>query len=74
MFLNTLSISEEAVRTALEKKHETGIVGKDARGGRCASQAERCQNIRKPITEHINKYPRVESHYCGQNQRKIPSP
>lgn len=67
LFLNTLSVSDKSVRTALAKKTETGITERDKRGGRPQSQVERDAVIKDLVTQHINRFPRVESHYCRKD-------
>ncbi|CAH2019609.1 unnamed protein product [Acanthoscelides obtectus] len=66
IFLNTLSISERTARTALSKVKECGILEADKRGGRQRKYDEKKREefIRKDISEHIDRFPRVESHYC----------
>lgn len=63
MFLNTLSVSEKVVRTALAKRKISGVIEKEKRRRRQQSQIERDNKIRTLITQHINRFPRVESHY-----------
>ncbi|CAG4989572.1 unnamed protein product [Parnassius apollo] len=70
MFLNTLGISEKTFRTALQKLKNTGVVEKDRRGGRQEVYHERDTQLRSLITEHINRFPRVESHYCRKSSTK----
>lgn len=67
LFLNTLGITEKIMRTALEKLQDTGVILKDRRGGRCKAAVEIDQANRKLIENHINRFPRVESHYCRSN-------
>ncbi|CAG9814622.1 unnamed protein product [Phaedon cochleariae] len=62
-FLNTLSVSEKTVRTALAKLQPTGVVEPEKRGGRRQSQIEKDTQQNEKIKEHINKFDRVESHY-----------
>lgn len=64
-FFNTLGISEQMGRTAQEKITPTGTLEKDKRGGRqSAADIERDQLIQQEISDHIDRFPRVESHYC----------
>ncbi|CAH1972710.1 unnamed protein product [Acanthoscelides obtectus] len=49
------------------KKKPSGVVEKEGRGGR--SEAMKKRDI-KTVLQHINRYPRVESHYCRQKSSK----
>ncbi|CAG9765951.1 unnamed protein product [Ceutorhynchus assimilis] len=64
-FINTLDISDRVVRTALEKTSTLGLVDLDKRGGR-KSEAIMARDIqiRYDIEKHIDRFPRMESHYC----------
>ena len=70
MFLNTLNISDKTVRTALDKKQLTGTIEKDRRGGRPKSLAEEDKIKRDAILQHINRFPRMESHYCRKDSKR----
>lgn len=67
MFLNTLSVTEKTVRTALGKVKDTGVLEKEGRGGRQSHLKTKDTYIREKIMEHINKFPRMESHYCRKS-------
>lgn len=70
-FFNTLGISEQSVRTALDKITDTGTVQKDNRGGRQSETVkERDALMRKEISDHIDRFPKVESHYCREKTTK----
>nr|CAH7753579.1 unnamed protein product [Callosobruchus chinensis]CAH7761330.1 unnamed protein product [Callosobruchus chinensis] len=69
-FLNTLVISEKFMRTAVKKLQTTGVVEKERRGGRPRVQLERDEKIRQNISNHINLFPKVESHYCRKSTTK----
>ncbi|KAK3894703.1 hypothetical protein Pcinc_001549 [Petrolisthes cinctipes] len=64
MFLNTFSISEKTVRTALKKKMPSGTVETEKRGGRQDHLQEEDKQRRDKIKAHIDRFPRMESHYC----------
>lgn len=64
MFLNTLGISEKTMRTALYKRTEEGTVELERRGGRYEKLKENDAKIRTSALEHIQKFPRMESHFC----------
>lgn len=70
MFLNTLGISEKSVRTSLEKLKDTGVLKKDRRGGRQGSYIADDAEKRTAIKAHLNRFPRVESHYCRKDSSK----
>lgn len=70
IFLNTLSISEKVMRTSIEKKKATGVVEKEGRGGRTEKMKKRDDRIIKEVVEDINRFPRVESHYCREKSSK----
>ncbi|KAG5883085.1 hypothetical protein JTB14_003196 [Gonioctena quinquepunctata] len=63
--LGTLGISERTMRTALKKVNASGIVEPDKRGGRQSQEVKKRDfTIHKAIEKHINKFPKIESHYC----------
>ena len=64
MFLNTVGISERQVRTVLKKKDRYGVLQNESRGRRTSYQAEKDAKMRQKIKDHINRFPRMESHYC----------
>ncbi|KAK3891642.1 hypothetical protein Pcinc_004489 [Petrolisthes cinctipes] len=64
LFLNTLSISEKTVRTALKKKMPSGTVEIEKRGGRQDHLQEEDKQRKDKIKAHIDRFPRMESHYC----------
>lgn len=72
LFLNTLSISARTCRTVFAKLTLAGILDKENRGGRQRSQEEKQKEefIRRKIEEHIERFPRVESHYCRSSSSK----
>ncbi|CAG9827386.1 unnamed protein product [Diabrotica balteata] len=43
---------------------------KDNRGGRCANVVLKDEAKRKLIENHINRFPRVESHYCRKDSTR----
>lgn len=67
LFINTLGISERTVRTVLAKCESTGVIKKDRRGGRCSADIVKDEANRKLIRDHINRFQRVESHYCRKD-------
>uniref|UniRef100_A0A8D8X2V7 Uncharacterized protein n=1 Tax=Cacopsylla melanoneura TaxID=428564 RepID=A0A8D8X2V7_9HEMI len=69
-FLNTLSISEAVVKTTMDKLQDTGVLQPERRGGRTTLNAERDEKKKKLILAHINRFPRVESHYCRSDTKR----
>ncbi|KAG5872827.1 hypothetical protein JTB14_023907 [Gonioctena quinquepunctata] len=64
-FLGTLGISERTMRTALKKVNASGIVKPDKRGGRQSQEVKKRDfTIHEAIGKHINKLPKIKSHYC----------
>ena len=67
-FLRTLDISERMVYTALDKETDTGIVLPDKRG---KSSDKYCNREERDIIhEHIDSFPRTESHYCRKTTKR----
>lgn len=66
-FLATLAISEKVARTAIGKLTDVGTVELDQRGGRVETNQMRDTIIRQLVESHINRFPRIESHFCRQN-------
>lgn len=69
-FLSTLGISERQIYTALKKIDENGILQPDGRGRRQKLQVTEDEKIRQSMKEHINKFPRIESHYARARDQK----
>ncbi|KAJ8873124.1 hypothetical protein PR048_026741 [Dryococelus australis] len=67
MFLNTVGISEQTMQTAFEKKKAQGVLKPEKRGGQQESLKLRDDTLRTSVKEHINKFSKVESHYCRQS-------
>ncbi|XP_018575336.1 uncharacterized protein LOC108914106 [Anoplophora glabripennis] len=65
LFLNTLGVTEKMCRTALSKVTEVGLLEKDLRGGRQRNEETKNREklINIAIHEHIDRFPKVESHY-----------
>lgn len=57
------------VSTALSML-ENGVVRESLCGGRRDGQMRRDAEIRKAVLTHIEKFPRVESHYCRKDSQK----
>ncbi|KAG4079311.1 hypothetical protein HA402_008003 [Bradysia odoriphaga] len=69
-FLGTLAISETVVRTALRKITDVGTIEPEKRGGRVESNQQRDSLISSLVNAHIDRFPRIESHFCRQNTNR----
>ena len=67
MFLNTLDIDKERVRTALEKITATGTVEHDKRGKHLNHFNARDREVK--VIEHISLFKTVESHYVRKDAK-----
>ncbi len=66
MFLSTIGHTcDQQLRTSLQKSDDKGFVNKEGRGG--ARNEEFYKTMRQGIMDHINLYPRVESHYTRKD-------
>ena len=70
MFLNTVGISERQIRTALSKTNSYGMVESEKRGGVDKIRAELAKIMKQGVGDHINRFPRTESHYCRKNNNR----
>lgn len=69
MFLNTLGITVQTVRTALKKREgKFGTVSPN-KMGKASKKTQQSKDIDKGILEHITRFPTVESHYCRKNSK-----
>jgi hypothetical protein len=69
-FMNTLGTTERSMRTCMAKSMDTGVIQKEKRGGRYESMKVRDTAITTSIVTHIQKFPRVESHYCRESSTR----
>ena len=67
-FLHTLDISAQMVETAFDKQRPTGLSTSDTRGKQ--PSANHMFEERNKIIEHIQSFPRVQSHYCRKETGK----
>ncbi|KAK6169369.1 hypothetical protein SNE40_020437 [Patella caerulea] len=67
MFVNTVNVSDRMINTVILKTNAGGTVEGEKRGGRSANQATRDTRIRNLVKNHINRFPRMESHYVRAN-------
>lgn len=69
-FLKTLCISNGPVNQALKNRNEFGhFVGKDKRGSQ-EPVNKTSPEVEQRIIQHINSFPRLESHYCRKKSRR----
>lgn len=68
-FLQTLDISSKKVRTALNKKQESGVVSEDKRGQNPAPNRIP-EEKREVVRSHIKSVPVVSSHYCRKTTKR----
>lgn len=68
-FLETFGITDKMVRNAILKTSDSGIIETEMRGGRQRSEEikEKERMIRDAISIHIDRFPKMESHYCRKN-------
>ena len=67
LFTSTLGISVQQVRTVLNKVGTFGVLEGEGRDGRQATHRDR--HLKEHVMKHINKFPRMESHYCRLNSK-----
>ena len=66
-FTSTLNISEVLVGRYLKAKTSSGFLNEDGRGGLSTKRLEKCITMREEVISHINRFPRVESHYVRRD-------
>uniref|UniRef100_A0A6P7HCD0 Uncharacterized protein LOC114349067 n=1 Tax=Diabrotica virgifera virgifera TaxID=50390 RepID=A0A6P7HCD0_DIAVI len=69
MFLNTLSISQQVVKTALSKRQDGGMVQRDLRGTHEPSN-KTTETIIHSVVSHISSFPKYECHYNRERSKK----
>lgn len=70
-YLDTLDITEAVTNSALSKKSaHGGITSKDQRGKHKNRPNKIPDEIVSDIKQHIESFPRVESHYCRKSSNK----
>lgn len=67
MFLDTLDISERVVFTAIGKLTDLGVCESEKRG-KCSGRG--LSEEKERIKQHINSFPRLESHYARKDSRR----
>lgn len=71
MFLNTLSISETFVTTALKKVREGGSLESDMRGKHNTRPNKVDVDVKQSVRGHIKMFPLVPSHYIRKDSNKM---
>ncbi|KAK6175725.1 hypothetical protein SNE40_014118 [Patella caerulea] len=66
-FLNTVNVAERQVRTVLSKTDSNGVMEPERRGGRPAKSKDLDMQKQNLVITHINRFPKMESHYCRSN-------
>lgn len=70
-FRNTLDINDRPIRTVFEKKCKlAGAVMAEDKRGKHGKQPKMHEDIKNRVINHINKIPKVESHYTRKNTAK----
>ena len=71
-YFDTLDISFTKTECALEKgkQYTSGLSGTDQRGKHANRPNKVSASSTNIIKEHINSFPRMESHYCRKNTKK----
>lgn len=69
-FVATLGISQRFIRTVTSKLGKSGILEKEKRGGRRGKFLESDPRIATVVNDHINRFQKVESHYCRKDSTR----
>ena len=69
VFMKTLQVSEKFIRNAV-RKSVLGIVQEDKRGQGASANKTSDESLKR-IHEHIDSFPKVESHYCRKGSTKL---
>lgn len=70
MFLNTLSISDKWITTEFKKYNEGELAALDKRGLSERHPRQLHPEIKINVIEHINLFPRVNSHYIRKDSNR----
>lgn len=71
MFLDTLDICDSLVHTTVKKMGEDFSISPDKRkGGHPCKASAKTEQIRATIRKHIDKLPRLPSHYSRETSNK----
>lgn len=69
-FKNTLNISNNSIDTVLKKKNEFDFLTPEKRGTHSNRANKVNDSLVKGIIDHVNSFPRTESHYCRSSTSK----
>lgn len=69
-FTSTLDISNNAVATVVSKTNENGYVEEEKRGKHSNRVNKTKDTMIQDIVDHINSFPRIDSHYCRSRTKK----
>lgn len=69
MFKSTFAISNNFISTVLKKCDNNGFTGEEARG-KHGKQKKTDEKLINSVIQHINSFPRIESHYCRARTKK----
>ena len=71
-YFDTLDITFTKTESALQKgsKYTSGLTGTDQRGKHANRPNKVSASSTNTIKEHINSFPRIESHYCRKSTKK----
>ena len=71
-YMDTLDITFSKTETALQKgrKYTSKLTGNDDRGKHTNRPNKVSESSINIIKQHINSFPRIESHYCRKNSKK----
>lgn len=68
-FVSTLAISNNTIDTVIKKTDERGFLEEEKRG-KHSSHKTTSEDEVQGIKDHINSFPRIESHYCRAGTSK----
>lgn len=69
-FIDTFNVSHNIIDHLVHNRSDTQIARLDGRGGRPNELLVKDLALRNCIKNHIDKFPRVESHFCRQTTQK----
>lgn len=71
-YLGTLQISQKPIYNVHKNKDvETNVPKADGRGKNAKSNRGLPLDIRNKVRDHINSFPKIESHYCRANTNRL---
>ncbi|XP_039301648.1 uncharacterized protein LOC111046358, partial [Nilaparvata lugens] len=69
-YLNTLSISQQMVKTAFLKIQASGKTVSEDRRGKSGCNSKLEEKVKISVKDHIESFPKVESHYCRRDSKR----